>query len=129
MKHGRGKNTEITFVDSTPPEDLVEKAQLEKWKSPRRQKRYFLNTMWEDIAGTQVRRQYIRADRSIPRMHNIPQLYELSNADGFVFQYFKWPQYSIAAGIGTIRGKRNPTIKMFQGVRPMYKIERDNSDN
>lgn len=85
VKHGRGKNTEISFVDPTPPKNVVERAQ---WRPGRISRAYFLNTIAEDMDGAQVM-AVMRSSgryRSTPRLH-VPQTMELSNADGILFQY------------------------------------------
>lgn len=85
VKHGRGKNTEISFVDPTPPKNVVEKAQ---WRTHRSLRHYFLNTISEDMDGAQAM-AVMRSNgryRSTPRLH-VPQMMELSNVDGMLFQY------------------------------------------
>ncbi|CZR55599.1 uncharacterized protein PAC_05487 [Phialocephala subalpina] len=88
VKHGRGKHTEVTFVDPTPPKDLAEKAE---WIPPQKQRSHFLNTIREDIdRGTQVRSmtKYNGLHRT-PRLRYAPRALELSSADGMLLQYYQ----------------------------------------
>lgn len=88
VKHGRGKNAEISFVDPTPPKDVVEKAQ---WRPYRNLRMYFVNTIAEDMDGAQVNAvmRHRSTYKSMARLH-VPQLMELSNVDGMLFQYCEW---------------------------------------
>ncbi|CZR51396.1 uncharacterized protein PAC_01271 [Phialocephala subalpina] len=87
IKHGRGKHAEVTFVDPKPSRDLIGKAE---WNEPRRQRSYFLNTIYEDVDGTQVRTvtKYNGIYRS-PRLQSAPKVLELSSADGMLLQYYQ----------------------------------------
>lgn len=77
----------MTFVDPTPPRDLIEKSE---WNEPRRQRSYFLNTSREDLDGTQVGSvmKYNGVHR-IPQIRCAPRMLELSSADGMLLQYYQ----------------------------------------
>ncbi|KUJ23642.1 uncharacterized protein LY89DRAFT_189135 [Mollisia scopiformis] len=87
VKHGRGKNAEISFVDPTPSKDVAEKAQ---WRPRRNGRSYFLNTIPEDMDAAQSM-AVMRFDgryKSMPRLH-VPQTLGLSNVDRILFQYYQ----------------------------------------
>lgn len=75
-------------MDPTPSKDLIETAQ---WKAPRIQRRYFLNTIGEDVGGTEVQSvakvDGIYRRTFAPKLYQSPQLLELSTTDGMLFRY------------------------------------------
>ena len=88
IKHGRGKHSEISFVDPTPSKGLIEKA---KWKAPRNRKRQFLNTVREDVDGALVQSVALvngmHKRGPALRLRCPPQILDLSMTDGMLFQY------------------------------------------
>ena len=97
VKHGRGKHSEVSSVDPTPPKDLIEKS---KWTAPQRRRRYFLNTILGDVEGTEVA-SAAQADevwkRSFAvRLRSSPRILDLSVADGMVFQYCEYYSTTMA---------------------------------
>jgi hypothetical protein len=91
VKHGRGKHAEVSFVDPTPSKELIKRA---KWNMPRNQKRYFLNTIQEDVNDTQGQSaaviNEIYNSSSAMRLGKSPRITDISAADGMLFQYCEY---------------------------------------
>lgn len=87
VKHGRGKHADVSFVDPTPSGELVMKSQ---WIPPQRRRRYFLNTVRDDMDGTQVQSvTQVDTVYATPRLYYTPQRLKLSVSDGMLYQYYK----------------------------------------
>lgn len=75
----------VSFVDPTPPSDLIDKAE---WRPLQTKRGHFLNTFRADIEEPQMKRPH-GFPRSIPRIQAATLLRGLSDADGMIFQYCK----------------------------------------
>ena len=78
-------------MDPTPSKELIKRA---KWNASRNQTRHFLNTIQEDVNGTQGQPaaviNEIYNSSSAMRLGNSPRITDISAADGMLFQYCEY---------------------------------------